>query len=783
MSDSNHRWLLKFILLYALVVSITGEHAQNLPDKLSFLETKLDLSHHNITRLQPRTFQPYPNLQILDLSYNALEDLDFSVFQLQTVLQKLDISHNKLRTMNCSSLHHIKGVTHLNMSYNFFETTFLCKEFASLTKLRHLGLSATKIERTDFLNIAHQELQTLFLGFEHLQQYEAGSLQALHTEKLHVVLPQTLTDSTHLLYDDFNICTMLEISNIICEETCSDKVLQIYSVIQKSKVSKLILSDITMPWYEMARILQISWRSTVEHLSICRFTIIKEFEYGKFNFSAGSLKSLSIENVFPQVFLYGSVEHPIKILSEMFVENLTISAAEISYFYCPPSPSIFHSLILTNNKLTDVIFEKCQTLGNIKLLNLQNNVLERLSRITSMTSTMKSLKHLDVSGNRLYSEFNNDCEWSPSLLVLNLSRNKLTDSAFNCLPIYIEVLDLSNNQLSSVGKEVRHLKALKELHLSSNQLSHIPDCSYLSKNVIYLSLDENLIYSPSKEQFTKCQNVKKIVLGKNKYRCNCELREFISSAEILHENLEGWPQSFICEHPQEHNGVMLKNFHPSEISCNVFILVGIIVGTMAVLLIFMFVLCKYFDLPWYIRMIFQWLRRKYRIRNVYNDQAIMGKSFHAFISYSQEDYEWVKKLLLPNLEKGDNSLKICHHERDFIPGKSIMENIINCIEKSFKSIFVLSPNFIQSEWCHYELYFAQHSLFGKNSDNLILVLLDPIPQYLIPNKYSKLKAIMKQRTYMEWPKDKRKHGLFWANLREAIQTNIALEDEEIFVLN
>ncbi|KAM4049725.1 toll-like receptor 1 isoform 1-T2 [Anomaloglossus baeobatrachus] len=778
MSNLRHRLWLNLILLCVLI--ITGEHAQNVPDMASLLDTKLDLSHSNLTILQPSMFQQYPDLQILDLSYNALEDMNFSVFRIQSVLQKLDISHNKLRTMNCSSLHYIKGVTHLNMSYNDFQATFLCKEFASLVKLRHLGLSATKIKRSDFLNIAHQGLQTVFLGLENLQLYEAGGLQSLRTEKLHVVLPQNLTDSTHLLYDDFNISKTLEISNMLCEKTCNNAVLQI---VIKSMVSNLIISDITMSGYEMVRILQICWRSTVEHLSIYRFTLIKEFDYEKFDFSVGSLKSLSFDYIFLQVFLYNSEEHPVKIFSEMFVENLTLSNAEISHFYCPPSPSMFHSLILTNNKLTDMIFAKCQTLTNIQLLDLQNNILEKLSHVTSMTSTMKSLKNLDVSGNRLYSEINKDCEWSPSLRVLNLSRNKLTDSVFSCLPTYLEVLDVSNNQLSSVGEEVNHLKSLKELYLSSNQLSHIPDCSYLSKNLIYLSIDENLIYSPSKEHLTKCQNVKQIVLGKNKYQCNCELQEFISSAESLYENLVGWPQSFMCEHPQELRGVMLKNFRPSKLSCNIFILVGVIVGTMAVLFIFMLFLCKHFDLPWYIRMIFQWLRRKYRIRNVHNDEAIMGKRFHAFISYSQEDNEWVKKLLIPNLEKSDQAIKLCHHERDFIPGKTIVENIINCIEKSFKSIFVLSPNFIQSEWCHYELYFAQHSLFGKNSDNLILILLDPIPQYLIPNKYSKLKAIMKQRTYMEWPKEKRKHGLFWANLREAIQTNIPLEDEEIFVLN
>ncbi|KAM3937527.1 toll-like receptor 6 [Leptodactylus fuscus] len=778
MSDTRHRFWPIFLLLHAMMAAIHGEdcfHPQILPHKLSLLDTKLDLSHCNITRLQPSTFRTYHNLQILDLSYNALEELDFSVFQFHTTLQRLDISYNQLRTINCSTLQYIRGITHLNMSYNYLETMFLCKEFAILTKLRYLGLSATRIDRYDFVNLAHQELETVFLGLEHLQHYESGSLQLLDTEKLHVVLPQTSMNTTPL-YNDFNISTTLELSHILCEETCDLIVEDIRKIIQKSKVSKLILSDVTMPWHEMIEILSISWRSTIEHLSIYRFTFIKEFVYEVIDFSQGSLKSLTVENVIPQVFLQSGEEHPLHMISKMFIENLTLSYSELSYFPCPPWPSIFRSLILTNNRITDGIFDGCSTLPNIQSLDFQNNVLERLSSIASMTSTMKSLKYLDVSGNRLYCDFRTACQWSQSLLILNISRNKISDSIFNCLPTNLEVLDLSGNQLSSVNNGINHLKVLKELYLSSNQLSHIPDCSHMSKNLIYLNIEENIIHSPAKEQLSKCQHVKRIIAGKNTFQCNCELRSFIRTAEDLHESLIGWPQSFTCEYPQDLKGVMLKDFHPSEISCNVFILVGLIVGAMVVLLVFMLFLCKYYDLPWYIKMIFQWLRRKYRIRNNNNEEAMMGKCFHAFISYSQQDYEWVTDLLIPNLEKGDNSIKICHHIRDFIPGKAIIENIIESIEKSYKSIFVLSPNFVQSEWCHYELYFAQHSLLGKNSDHLILILLEPIPQYLIPNKYSKLKAIMKHRTYMEWPKEKGKHGLFWANLREAIKANIPLEE-------
>uniref|UniRef100_A0A2K5E485 Toll like receptor 6 n=1 Tax=Aotus nancymaae TaxID=37293 RepID=A0A2K5E485_AOTNA len=74
--------------------------------------------------------------------------------------------------------------------------------------------------------------------------------------------------------------------------------------------------------------------------------------------------------------------------------------------------------------------------------------------------------------------------------------------------------------------------------------------------------------------------------------------------------------------------------------------------------------------------------------------------------------------------------------------------------KSYKSIFVLSPNFVQSEWCHYELYFNT-----------------------IPNKYHKLRALMTQRTYLEWPKEKSKRGLFWANIRAAFHIKLTLVTE------
>lgn len=39
---------------------------------------------------------------------------------------------------------------------------------------------------------------------------------------------------------------------------------------------------------------------------------------------------------------------------------------------------------------------------------------------------------------------------------------------------------------------------------------------------------------------------------------------------------------------------------------------------------------------------------------------------------------------------------------------------------------------------------------------------------------------MKERTYMEWPKERAKQGLFWANLRGAIQIDLPVPEGDLF---
>ncbi|NWW83584.1 TLR6 protein, partial [Climacteris rufus] len=403
---------------------------------------------------------------------------------------------------------------------------------------------------------------------------------------------------------------------------------------------------------------------------------------------------------------------------------------------------------------------------------LQKNKFESLLKVSFMTNHMKSLKYLDMSHNLLrHDGADVQCQWAASLTELDLSSNQLADSVFECLPANVKKLSLQNNQISRVPGGVAELKSLEELNLASNRLADLPGCSGFT-SLQFLNIEMNSILTPSADFFQSCPRVRELQAGHNPFKCSCELQAFIRLERQSGGKLFGWPAAYVCEYPEGLRGTQLKDFHLSELACNTtLLLVTALLLTLLLVAVVAF-LCIYLDVPWYMRMTWQWTQTKRRARH--NPPAEPGTvlQFHAFVSYSERDSLWVKNELIPNLEKGEGCVRLCQHERNFIPGKSIVENIINCIEKSYKSIFVLSPNFVQSEWCHYELYFAHHKLFSENSNSLILILLEPIPPYVIPARYHKLKALMAKRTYLEWPKERSKRALFWANLRAAININL-----------
>ncbi|XP_055493581.1 toll-like receptor 6 [Leucoraja erinacea] len=763
-----------------IVINNSSSSLIVVPSNLRKQTEILDLSQNNISKIHIQDFASLQWLRSLNLSINRISNVANASFRFNRKLECLDLSRNELSNIECHFLNNITSLKYFDISSNRFLSLTLGKAFGFLNNLEYLGLGsreAIQLQKNDLKDISRNQLQEVSIGLKYLSEYELGTLLVLRTTKLHIVLPSAGTAAllNKVLHDAFTSADTLKLSNIDCSQTC-DNYINVFKALGNVRISTLLLEDLTLSWLQFTSIIVPIWDTRIKNLSIINATL-NSIRSSVIQHSDRVLETLIFRRIRSSAFYFNPPVY-YDFFIKLKVVNLTISNSGMKFIACPEQGNHFKFIDLTDNSITsDFFFQDCKSLNLLETLILQQNELHQFYKLSTMTRYMKSLKNLDASQNQLTLDEKTNCLWTNSLKKLNLSSNRLTDLIFTCLPSNLEVLDVEKNNIYIVPQGVNNLEMLRELYLGSNKLVRLPECSNF-RNLEILYVEGNSYQEPSSNFLQSCSRLTKLNAASNPFECTCDLRDFSRIKENTQVELVGWPESYQCIYPVNLRGTLLKDFYLSEVMCNPVLLMLIILGSMVVLAVVMGLTCHFLDLPWYLRMIYQWTQVKRRVMKTDRQQLHENCVYDAFVSYSDQDSGWVKEQLLPNLEERENPFRICLHERHFIPGKGIIQNIISCIEKSYKSIFILSPNFVQSEWCHYELYFAQHRVLSEQSNNLILVVLEPIPQYMIPSKYYKLKSLMAKKTYLEWPVDKSKQRLFWSTLQAAIGINITTETEE-----
>lgn len=97
---------------------------------------------------------------------------------------------------------------------------------------------------------------------------------------------------------------------------------------------------------------------------------------------------------------------------------------------------------------------------------------------------------------------------------------------------------------------------------------------------------------------------------------------------------------------------------------------------------------------------------------------------------------------------------------------AIANNIIYAIQHSRRTILILSPSYIQSEWTRLEYQVAQHEML-KLRHRIVPIMFEDISH--VKNVDENLKVILNSVTYLVWPGvDSSKLPLFWKALRKAL---------------
>ncbi|XP_008291347.1 toll-like receptor 1 [Stegastes partitus] len=766
--------------------STVNRSSQNLsavPRDLPPAVEVLDLSCNHIHQLHKGDFRNTTLLRILNVSWNGLEEIDAQTFLDTPLLEDLDLSHNSLKNLSGQQyLLHTGNLLVLNLAYNKIFSMTLGSEFSSLVKLERLTIGAKNISQGDFKNIAEVKLRILTLSLEGELGYEASSLTGVHTQKLQIAFSKNQIMDHDLVADALSLFDEVEMMNLT--SGYKDLSMQL-SEREEIHTSHFDLTNLVIDWQDLTRFVNVVLRTSISHLSASDVAINHPPYTDTFVTPISKMKSFTARRATVNSFFF-SQESVYNFFINLPVKSVAIMETSIIHMTCPTAQSPILQLDFSNCAISDSIFStvkgdkivECENLGNVKKLILGGNNFKNLQVLSNRTQHMMSLQHLDLSLNSITYDGLLECFWPPSITNMNLSSNSLTDSVFQCLPKGTETLDLQNNQISVVPPSIFKLENLSSLNLNANRLRDLPVCNtfpILSE----LLLQSNSLHAPSVNRLESCPKLKTLDASHNPFTCTCALRHFIrlpiksKSKSQTGIELLSWPLDYYCTYPEAVRNSTLKDIWIPEISCNVGLLSATILVPAVALILTVVILCHRLDVPWYIGMVWQWTRAKHRARMQHvRPEDLVDVEFHAFVSYSQHDADWVHNSLLPNLEGPAGELRICHHEKNFVPGKTIIENIISCVEKSRRSVFVLSAHFVKSDWCHYELYFACHQRLSRGLDSIVLVLLEPLPQYLIPSKYYQLKSMMSRHTYLEWPQDRAKHRLFWANLRAALQADL-----------
>uniref|UniRef100_A0A671SJW6 TIR domain-containing protein n=1 Tax=Sinocyclocheilus anshuiensis TaxID=1608454 RepID=A0A671SJW6_9TELE len=804
-------------------------------NKIKTVTTKLlngltNLSHlrldsNYLETIENQSFATLSNLRLVNLTNNKVfnsRDIPSAFFG----LKKLDLSMNPLTVFKMME-NIFPGLEYLDLSSCFHSniSDWFILDKAFLNTVKTLNLSRNHIEENqlDYIMQSFASVTWMVLdglkGFKvdtFLQTACSSSLRSIHLEDNNLSVltdrmfrPCALLNDLHLqnnrvsrMYKS-SFKHLVNLTELRIQKNLLTQLNDTLQVLPNLRVLDFHLNSIeNLDCSDFANLTQLRQlylhRNRIVTIKACVFKDLGNLE----EFILSSNRMLTVRGT----FTYGPQN-----LQYLDLNNNKLSAIQNDSFKALHSLRTLH---LADNQILNIYPYAFAGLINLADMYLgSNKITERTLRNRAVFAGTPNIRSLDVCCNYISYESQEELQSPPFILLSELRVLKINSQrrGLNYIPsnflkglknlqvfyagnlnienLHVDTfsytlnftfLDLASNNLANRNALTSRLfQPISGLNKITLGRTHLQSLDFLVdanlSNLTILRASTNDLQLINQTIIQSLPQLKVLHLQNNSFTCDCSNAWFIDWAARNNKTQVVYLDKYECRYPLSLSGKSLAAFNTE--SCNVNYDCICFIYSSSIVILTLVISFIYHFLKW------QLVYAYYLFLAFLNDKKRKRTSNHldfqydALISYNAQEEPWVLEELVPKLE-GQHGLRLCLHHRDFQPGKAIIDNIMDAIYKSRKTICLITHNYLKSIWCSHEIQVASFRLFDEQKDVLVLVFLEDIPTHQL-SPYYRMRKLVKKRTYLRRPKPGEDNRAFRQKLKMAIETKENMEDRQI----
>ncbi|XP_046556584.1 toll-like receptor 4 [Haliotis rubra] len=799
----------------------------SVPDNLPPNTVSLDLSWNNITVLIDNAFVRLPRLLSLTIAYSQVSRLETNAFKGLTRLLSLHLHHNNLQLDNDTYPEHVfsplQSLTELNIGYNdcrisgsapdwvfkwlmnletltidTFQYDVFGSGFGYLQKLVTLNIATgvddnciycaiTVIQNHTFSVFENTSVQVLDVQDCKLMTVDVEAyLPFKHISK--IVLENVMTLPTGLAVRAFFGLNGKNVSQVLLQK--SNKYVSRNRNLQNQLLNKETLTHLT--------------DICIEHLDL-RYNHILFIDRSLLPVMSRCIKyiDLSKNNILGDPFTYFEM-HVCKQLLYLDVSDQTV----INHHIKPPGAD---SVTKTENSPFTTRRSTTRSVSNLEVSvpfppNLRICLLRANSGhfgkffITSITGA-SHLEKLDLSYNGAWGfvspiqglNFVNELDISaneglgmtedflksfPNLTHLALNNMRLDDDTLIEGGPVLEGLKTMHalRYLEIAGNDLRYmnlgsLRTLRSLNVSRNNLVSVPFQDNDLPDLLILDMSVNSITFFDDDTIEMLENLGKknklvLKLTGNPFSCSCKSLAFVQwifSSSVTFDSNGNY--SCVTEFGVlTTTNTVYKEFSYHWTSCQgrFWLPVAISLICVTTLLIVCALLVSR-----------NWTRIAHHIlvfmgRGI---QRVNRQDFNkdAYIAHSDQELQFVMQDLRIGLEE-ILGLKLILPDRDFLPGPFVADHVVESINRSWKTVLVVSDDFLDDPWSYFIIKSTTYYISNLNPNRVILLLVGDVNHGRLPEL---LLNVTDEEDIIQLDDFPDPHSDVWVRVRDRILTPAA----------